>query len=71
MDVGLENIGVYINRKQSNVAQYISTGTIFDIAVEKDQRNGSPALLQWWEQAEIWFGDGGEVEMEGGGLELG
>ena len=55
----LETIGGYISFRHSSGAQYISTRPIFDIAVTKEQRSGSPESMLWWEQEEVWFGNEG------------
>ena len=51
--------------------QYIATRIFFEIMVTEKRRIVSTVLLQWWEQAGIWFRYGGEVYAEEGNLELG
>ena len=45
-DAGLYMLGIYVTLRHNTMAQYIATQTIFDIAVEEDQRTSSPE--QFW-----------------------
>ena len=67
---GLETIGIYVALRHNTREQYISMRMIFVITVTEEQKPVLPAPLQWWEQAENQFGDGGEAEAEGDDPEL-
>ena len=51
--VVLEDIGVYINRLQNKVAQYIATRTITDFCLAAEWTPGMCVSRQWWEQPSL------------------
>ena len=48
--VGLEEIGVYIARRQNMVAQYIATRPIIDLCLAEERNPGMRLFKRWWEQ---------------------
>ena len=48
--VGLEYIGVYINRHQNAVAQYTATYPIMDLWLAAERNPGMRLSRRWWEQ---------------------
>ena len=48
--VGLEEIGVYIARRQNTIAQYIATRPIVDLCLAAERRPGMRLLWRWWDQ---------------------
>ena len=48
--VGLEEIGVYISRRQNTVAQYIANHLIMDLCLAAEQNPGMRLSSQLWEQ---------------------
>ena len=67
--VGLEEIGVYISRRQNTVAQYIANHLIMDLCLAAEQNPGMRLSRQWWEQPalDITGIRAGQVAAEGGG----
>ena len=66
--MGLEEIGVYIARRQNMVAQYISTRNIIDLCLEAERNPGMRLSRRWWEHPALdIMGVGlGQVAAEGG-----
>ena len=48
--VGLDDIRVYIARRQNTVAQYIVNCPIMDLCLVAEQDTGLRFSRQWWEQ---------------------
>ena len=48
--VGLEEIGVYIARRQNMVAQYIATRPIIDLCLAEERNPGMRLFKRCWEQ---------------------
>ena len=48
-NVGLDEIRVYIVRRQNMVAQYIATPPIMDLCLTAEQNPGLRPLRRWWE----------------------
>ena len=48
--MGLDNIVVYIARRQNTVAQYISTCPIMDLCLAAERKPLMRLYRQWWEQ---------------------
>ena len=46
----LEDIRVYISRRQNMVAQYIATRPIMDLCLAAEQKSGMRLYRQWWEK---------------------
>ena len=63
-DTGLEEIWEYTTRLNNSGTKYIAKRTIFDIAMEEDMRPGPPAIMSWWEQEVIRFGNEGRRTYE-------
>ena len=67
--VGLEYIGVYINRHQNAVAQYTATYPIMDLWLAAERNPGMRLSKQWWEHPvlDILGIRAGREAAEGGG----
>ena len=48
--LGLDEIGVYIERRQNTVAKYIVTCPIMDLCLAADRKPGLKLSRRWWEQ---------------------
>ena len=48
--VTLEEIRVYITRRQKMIAQYISTRPITDLCMVAERKTGLKLSRRWWEQ---------------------
>ena len=48
--VGLEEIGVYIARRQNTVAKYIATCPIMDLCLAAELNMRMRISRRWWEQ---------------------
>ena len=48
--VGLEDIRVYISRRQKKVAQYIATRPIMELYLATDRNTGLQLSMLWWDQ---------------------
>ena len=53
---GFEEIGVYIQKRQNTVAQYIVMRPIMDLYEKYLQRPGSWVSWGWWEQEGLGLG---------------
>ena len=51
--VGLEEIGVYIARRQNTFAQYIATRPIMDLCLVAERNPGMRLSRRWWEQPSL------------------
>ena len=49
-EAGLEEIGVYVTRRQNTVARYIATRSIQDLCERYVRRPGVWVSWRWWEQ---------------------
>ena len=75
--LGLDEIGVYIARRQNTVAQHIATHPIMDLFLAAEQKPGLQLSRRCWEQPALDIlgiiaghaasGGGGGVEGEGWG----
>ena len=52
----LQEVDIYVSRRQNTVAQSIATRTIMDLCLEAEQKPGPRIYKRWWEQ------DGVDVE---------
>ena len=66
--VGLEDIGVYIARRQNTVTKYIATRPIMDLCLVVERKPGMCLSRQWWEQLalDIQRIRAGHAEAKGG-----
>ena len=55
-EMGLEEIGVHIKKRQNTVAQYIATQTIMELCERSFQRPSAWVSWRWWDQdgIELW-----------------
>ena len=53
--VGMDEIWVYIPRRQNTIAQYIATGTIMDLCLAAEWKPGLRRSRQWWEQPTLYI----------------
>ena len=51
--MGLEDIGVYISRRQNMVSQYIVTCPIMDLCLAAERKPGMRLSRRWWEQPSL------------------
>ena len=51
-----EDIGVYIQKRQNTVAQYIATRPIMDLCEQSVRRPGAWVYCRWWYQEGINLG---------------
>ena len=51
--VGLDEIGVYISRRQNTVSQYIVTRPIMESCLAAERRTGKRISRRWWEQTTL------------------
>ena len=51
--VGMDDIGVYITRRQNTVAQYIATLPIMDLYLAVDRKTGLCLSRRWWEHTDL------------------
>ena len=49
-EVGMEEVEVYITRRQNMVVQYIAMPPIIALCREADWQPGSWILKRWWER---------------------
>ena len=49
-DVGFEEMGTYVLKRQTTVAQYIATRRIMDLYEETVRRPGAWVARRWWDQ---------------------
>ena len=53
--VGLDEIGVYISRRQNTVSQYIVTRPIMDLCLAAERSLGMWLWRRWWEQFALYI----------------
>ena len=51
--VGMDEIGVYIDRHQNMFAQYIATHPIMDFCLAAEWKPGLKISRQWWENTAL------------------
>ena len=57
MTAGLEEVDMYVPRRQNTITQYIMTRPILELCLEAERRTGVRVAKIWW--------DKGELDLEG------